>query len=161
MADPERDDSYYHPAGVPVTPQARKFGYEFPVYVSKNVWATCCIATGIPSSRGTTLDRRVHELLQYCYEGMIKKLATQDDFLWYPFKIWFWSRNRPNSKKKQRLRLAARLFLDPSMEGPWLYIFAENVDSIDALEKGEKPTEMSPAEAMQAEQEDKIAELFE
>lgn len=143
MADPEQDDSYYHPGGVPVSPQARKFGYEFPVYVSDNVWSICCVSADIKRIRNTSLDRRVSELLTYCYEGMMRKLAVEDGFLWYNFKVWFWSRSRPNSKKKQRMRLAARLFLDPSTKGPWLYIFAPNVDSIDALKKGEAPDESS------------------
>lgn len=141
MSDQEQQDACYHPAGVPVTPQARQFGYEFPVHVSTTVWREQCVAIGIMSRHNATLDRRIIELLQYCYDGMLKKLTQQDDFLYYPFKIWYWDRNRPQAKKKRRARLGARLFLDPSTGGPWLYIFNEKVDSIDALEPGELPEE--------------------
>jgi len=141
MADAEREDSYYHPGGVPITPQARRFGYEFPVYVSDVVWSKVCIAINIPSRKGANLEQRIWHLLQYCYDGMAKKLATTDDFLYYEFKAHFWSRDRPAAKKKQKWKLGARLLLDPSTDGPWLYIFAPNVDSIDTLEKGDPPDE--------------------
>ena len=137
MSDQEREDSYYHPAGVPVTPQARQFGYEFPVHVSTTVWREQCVAIGIMSKHNTGLDRRVIELLQYCYDGMLKRLTQSDDFLYYYFKIWYWSRSSPQARKKKRGRLGARLFLDPSTGGPWLYIFAPNIDSIEDLERGE------------------------
>ena len=139
MADAEREDSYYHPGGVPITPQARRFGYEFPVYVSDSVWAAFCIANGIASRHQQNLEQRIWHLLQHCYEGMAKKLATEDDFIQYFFKVWYWRRDKPNAKKQARARLGARLFLDPSTGGPWLYIFAPNVDSIDTLEQGTAP----------------------
>lgn len=141
MSDQEQENSYYHPGGVPVTPQARKLGYDFPVYVSNTVWREQCVAIGIMSKHNATLDRRIIELLQYCYEGMIKRLTQTDDFVYYSFKIWYWGRNNPKAKKKKRARLGARLFLDPSTGGPWLYIFNERVDSIDDLECGEAPKE--------------------
>jgi len=143
MADPEQQDSYYHPGGVPITPQAVRFGYEFPVYVSKHVWGTACVAEGIPSKHSTNLDKRIWHLLQYCYEGMAKKLATEEDFLWYGFKVRYWDRNRPKAKKQVKDRYAARLFLDPSTDGPWLYIFDPSVDHIDTLEKGSMTCEES------------------
>jgi len=139
MADAERKDSYYHPGGIPVTPQARRFGYEFPVYVSKHVWGVACIAEGIPSKHGTNLDKRIWHLLEYCYEGMAKKLATSDDFLYYEFKLKFWDRKRPKAKKQTKAKFGARLMLDPSTDGPWLYIFDPLVDTIDTLEPGEAP----------------------
>jgi hypothetical protein len=74
MADPEQQDSYYHPGGVPITPQAVRFGYEFPVHVSKHVWSTACVSTGVPSRHNTNVEQRIWHLLQYCYEGMAKKL---------------------------------------------------------------------------------------
>ena len=147
MDDTEREDSYYHPGGVPITPQARRFGYEFPVYVSDVVWSDCCVAMGIPSRRGENLEKRIWHLLQYCYEGMAKKLATDDGFLYYTFKVHFWSRGRPKAKKMDRRKLGARLFLDPSTGGPWLYIFAPNVDSIDALKKESMTYEESCTES--------------
>lgn len=137
MADSERENSYYHPAGVPITPQARRFGYEFPVWVSDIVWSTVCTTAGIPSKHGTSLEQRIWHLLQYCYEGMAKKLATSDDFLYYEFKVHYWSRNRPKAKKMQHWKLGARLLLDPSTDGPWMYIFAPNVDTINVLTPGD------------------------
>lgn len=139
MADAEREDSYYHPSGVPVTPQARRLGYEFPVYVSDRVWREICVTTGLPSRLEASLDQRITRLMQYCYDGMMKKLTQTDDFLFYYFKVWYWDRERPNAKKQRRARLGARLFLDPSTGGPWLYIFRPGVDSIDALKQGEPP----------------------
>ena len=144
MSDQELQDSCYIPSGVPITPQARRFGYEFPVWVSKTVWAEQCVAVGIKSRHGTNLDRRIIELLQYCYEGMTKRLTQSDDFVYYHFKIWYWSRAKPNAKKKKRARLGARLLIDPSTGGPWLYIFNERVDTIDALEVGELPPQEAP-----------------
>jgi len=140
MTDSDRVHSYYVPGGVPITPQARQFGFEFPVWVSKTVWRFACTTQGIKQARRTNLDQRIFELLQYCYAGMARKLAGgDDDFLWYNFKIWYWARNQPHSKKKKRARLAARLFLDPTTDGPWMYIFSPDDDSIDTLEKGEAP----------------------
>jgi len=139
MADAEREDSYYYPGGVPITPQARRFGYEFPVFVSKGVWRDCCIATDIATRLGTSLELRIWHLLQCCYEGMAKKLATEEDFLYYEFKSWFWERHRPNATKQRKASLGARLMINPSTDGPWLYIFSPSVDTIDALEKGQPP----------------------
>lgn len=142
MENSEREDSRYHPSGVPISPQARRFGYEFPVYVSQTVWAQQCTCVDIPSRHGLSLEKRIVELLQYCYNGMAKRLATEDSFLYYYFKTWYWRRHHPDAKKKKRARLGARLFLDPSTEGPWMYIFDPRVDTVDALEKGE-PSEDS------------------
>jgi len=139
MSSQEQENAYYYPAGVPVTPQARQFGYEFPVYVSNTVWRDQCIAIGIMSKHNAGLDRRIMELLQYCYDGMLKRLTKSEDFLFYRFKVWYWGRENPAAKKKKRTRLGARLFLDPSTGGPWLYIFNERVDTIDMLKKGEEP----------------------
>ena len=135
MDDTERDDSSYHPAGVPLTPQARRFGYEFPVYCSQYIWKTMCVASGVSSKRNTNTEKRINHLLQYCYDGMIKKLATQDDFVFYEFKVYFWDRS--NSKRTKMIKewVGARLLLDPSTEGPWLYIFSPFVDKIDTLTK--------------------------
>jgi len=149
MDDPEREGSYYHPGGVPITPQAHRFGYEFPVYVSNIIWGDMCIAVGIPQRHDTGLEKRIWHLLQYCYDGMAKKLAAEDDFLFYEFKAYYWDRDRPTAKKMTKVKLGARLFLDPSTDGPWLYIFIIGVDGIDALKKGE-PNEQpgqGPSEA--------------
>ena len=130
------EDHLYCPGGIPITPQARRFGYEFPVYVSKTVWAGQCLYVGTPNKHGTSTERRIIELLQYCYDGMIKKLAVQDDFVFYQFKVWYWCSVNRTKKKKRRAMLAARLFQDPDTQGPWLYIFNPKEDSIDELTKG-------------------------
>ena len=137
MADTERDDAYYHLGGVPITPQARKFGYEFPVYVSKNVWSQQCMWD---HGRGTSTDRRILELLQYAYDGMIKALSVSDDFVSYWFKVWYWQRDASKTKKKKgRTRLGARLFRTPEDGTPWLYIYNPAKDTLDELTSGEAP----------------------
>lgn len=136
MDDTEREDACYKPSGIPVTPQARKLGYEFPVYVSDVVWRQACVFAG--SSRlETTLDRRIYELISSCYDGMIKRLTQDDEFVYYKFKHWFWPPlANANTKKKRKRTFGARLFLNENGE-PWLYIFDIERDSIEALEKGE------------------------
>lgn len=154
MENPEQQDSYYYPGGVPITPQAKRVGYEFPVYVSKNVWADHCSWT---HGRGTNTDKRIFELLTYAWEGMLKRLAVSDDFLQYFFKIWYWGKTVPKaSKKKTRTRLGARLFLDPDTGGPWLYIYSTfRNDTLDDLKKGEAEP-LTGAEALEAEQLDQF-----
>lgn len=133
----ELADALYFPAGITITPQARRFGYEFPVYVSDVVWSNYCMYSG-SSRHGTNQHRRIVELLQYCYDGMTKRLAVSDDFVFYYFKIWFYDRYATGKeKKKHRVRLGARLFIDPQTGGPWLYIFHPERDHIQDLKKGE------------------------
>lgn len=135
MADTEREDSCYEPAGVPVTPQARRLGYEFSVYVSNLVWAKCCIYSGA-SKFETTLDKRIFELIASCYQGMIKRLSVDDTFVFYKFKHFYWDRYASAfTKKKHKVKLGARLFLDSSGV-PWLYIFDLERDKIESLKKG-------------------------
>ena len=137
----ELQDNCYKPAGVPVTPQARRLGYEFPVYVSDVVFNTACRWNGI-SRFETNVDRRIYELMQYAYEGMLKKLTQQDDFLYYPFKVWFWDRDaNAKTKKKRRRRYGARLFVQED-GSPWMYIFDPRADRIERLEKGELSDEV-------------------
>lgn len=126
---------FHQPGGVPITPQARRFGYEFPVFVSKTVWAGQCLFVGSPNKRGTSTERRITELLQYCYDGMTKKLAVQDDFISYTFKAWYWCAVNRDRTKKRRIRLGARLFLADA-SSPWLYIFNPEEDTLDELTKG-------------------------
>ncbi len=141
MDSPELQDHCYKPSGVPVTPQARRLGYEFPVYVSDPVFSEACRWNGI-SRFETSVDRRIYELIQYAYEGMLKKLSQQDDFLYYPFKCWFWDRDaNAETKKKRRRRFGARLFVQEDGT-PWMYIFDPRTDRIEALEKGDLSDEM-------------------
>lgn len=131
--------AHYYPAGVPITPQASRFGYGFPVYVSNTVWRELCIATDIPQKHGANIDERIIRLLTACYEGMIKELAKHDDFVFYDFKHWYWKRGKPKAKKMAQARLGARLFMDPETNAPWMYIFLMYVDSIDTLKSGDAP----------------------
>ncbi len=141
-SETNQDNPYYYPGGIPLGPQARRFGYQFPVYVSKIVWSQQCIWTGsAPRLVETNTDKRIFELLQYAYEGMTKKLAVQDDFVSYAFKAWYWDRTRKNSKKKRRIKLGARLFLHPEDSTPWLFIFNPEKDGLNDLEEGTKPND--------------------
>ena len=149
MEDPKREDAdshYFHPGGVPVTPQARRFGYEFPVYVSTTVWAAQCISEGIASRHSQNLEKRIWHVLQACYDGMAKKLSVSDDFVYYDFKLWYWDREAPKASKQRRIKLGARLLLDPSTDGPWMYIFNPYVDLIDELEEGQPPAAHAPGQ---------------
>ena len=139
----EQKHAHYYPTGIPITPQARQFGYEFPVYVSQTVWDDQCVWNG-PMRYNTHTEKRIIELLQHCYEGMCKKLAVQDDFVSYAFKIWYFDRTLPKRTgrklpKKKRAQLGARLFLDPEEGTPWLYVFNPEEDSTDELKKGKSP----------------------
>ena len=141
MENPEQEHPYYYPTGTPVTPTARRFGYEFPVYVSNTVWHNVCTWIGGTSRVNTHTDKRIFELLQYCYEGMMKKLTQDDGFVAYEFKVWYWRRFKPEARKKGRARLGARLFLIPETGGPWLFIYDPNGDSLSDLDKGPAPKE--------------------
>jgi hypothetical protein len=110
-------------------------GYEFPVHVSNVVWQEACLWNG-SSCLQTSVDKRIYELVQACYEGMLKKLTQHDGFLFYTFKHWAYKRRATrDSRKKRRLRYGARLFVDET-GAPWLYIFDPKRDKIEALEKG-------------------------
>ena len=134
---------YYYPSGIPLGPQARKFGYDFPVHASKRVWNDQCVWTGMPSRFNTSTDIRIFALLQCCYEGMTKRLAVSDDFVHYKFKVWYWDRTRKTSKKKRRAQLGARLFLHPDTNTPWMYIFNMLEDTANELKEGNVPDDCS------------------
>lgn len=137
----DKDGHWYYAGGIPVGPQARRMGYEFPVHVSKTVWKNQCMWRGA-SRLQTTADKRIFELLQSCYDGMLKRLTQEDDFVFYYFKTRYWPADAGSGiRKKKRARLGARLFLDPSTEGPWLYIFDPEADTADQLEQGDPPDE--------------------
>jgi len=142
MASSEQEHPYYYPAGVPITPQARRFGFVFAVYVADEVWRDICVWSSGPSRYNTNTDKRIHELLTRCYEGMSKKLAVRDDFVAYEFKVWAWRRDHPQAKKKGRFRLGARLFLTPETGAPWLFIYDPKVNSLSDLKKGNAPEEI-------------------
>lgn len=135
--DDEKIDHYYWPDGlVPITPQARHFGFVMDVHVTPRVWKDTCVWT---AGRGTHTDKRIIELLQACYQGLGKALAKQDDMLYFKFKHWFKHRGQPRAKKHVKAKLAARLLLHPGTGEPWLLIFHPDRDTCALLKKGEPP----------------------
>lgn len=133
--DDRAPEHYYYPDGlVPVTPQARRFGYTMNVYVTQRVWKDACVWS---AGRGTHTDQRLHELLQSCFQGLGKALAKQDDMLYFQFKHWYKDRARPRAKKSVKIKLGARLMLHPDSGEPWLLLFHPTYDFANQLEKGE------------------------
>ena len=135
---------YYQPGEgtVPVTSQAKRMGYPFPVYVTRNVWRECISWQG---GRNTSSDKRVFELIESCYAGMMKKLAQSDEMVQYEFKHWYWLRSRPKATKQNKIRLGARLLIDFDTEKPWMLVFDPEYDDDRVLIKGE-PKDGKPEE---------------
>ena len=103
------------------------------MHVSHAVWKTICVAAGIPQRHNTNTDKRIRQLLMACYEGLQKKLAVEDDFVFFRFDMHYWDRFSPRKKKKTRAKLGARLI---RYEGePGLYIFDPSVDDGSSLEE--------------------------
>lgn len=128
---------HYWPDGlVPITPQARQYGFVMDVYVTPHLWRTTCTWT---EGHGKNTDYRLLELIQSCYGGMAKALSTCDDMVSYTFKHWYSRRDRPKAKKKIRMKVGARLLLHPETEEPWLLLFDPDYDFKDQLKKGEAP----------------------
>lgn len=122
MEDQEQVHSHYWPGKdcIPITPQAVRFGYVFPVYVTRTVWHSCITWT---QGRNQTADGRIYALLESAWHGMGKALTSEPDRVWYQFKHWFWNHKKPKAKKQAKLKLGARLLLDPETEEPWMLIF--------------------------------------
>ena len=140
MENTEREHHHYWPDGLtPVTPQARRFGYEMPVYVTPTVWREAILWKG-PSKFQTNPDKRIFELLESCFVGMGKALASADDRVSFTFKHWFWPADvKPGRKKQTKGKFGARLLLHPETEEPWLLIFNITQDGISDLKRGEAP----------------------
>ena len=118
--------------------QAMQFGYVFPVFVTKQVWGECITWTPkIGKHSEVTAEKRIYELLQSCYSGMGKALASNPDRVFYEFKHWFWPRMRPKAKKQCKMEFGARLLLYPETEEPWLLIFDPARDGEEVLDRGE------------------------
>lgn len=139
MEDQEQIYSHYWPGEgcIPITPQAVRYGYVFPVYVTQAVWAPCITWTYTTKRKEVNADLRIYALLESCYNGMGKALATEPDRVMYPFKHYFWERDRPKAKKMTKRRLGARLLLDPETEEPWLLIFDPEEDGEEVLKRGD------------------------
>lgn len=138
MDDSEQAHSHYWPGEgtIPITPQATRFGYVFPVYVTNTVWGEAI--TWVPRKKvETNADKRIYDLLDSCYKGMGKALATEPDRVYYNFKHWFWHREKPRATKPIKANYGARLLLDPETDEPWLLIFDPERDDERVLKKGE------------------------
>jgi hypothetical protein len=99
----------------------------------------------------TNPDKRIFELLDSAWKGMGKALAEEPERVAYPFKHWFWERDRPKAKKQAKAKFAARLLLDPDTEEPWILIFDPQRDNEGVLRHGEpeehRNTDTGTAEA--------------
>lgn len=133
----DEDTGHYWPDGlVPVTPQARRYGYVFDVYVTPRVWRDMCVWN---EGAGTHTEKRLYELLESCYQGLAKSLAKADDFVSFTFQHFYKKKNKPKAKKRGRIKMGARLLLHPETEEPWLLLFDPEYDFKAMLKKGEPP----------------------
>ena len=142
MESVEQEHHHYWPGDgtIPITPQAVRFGYVFPVYVTNSCWAECITWTP-RKGVDTSAEKRIYDLLDSCYKGMGKRLASEPDSVAYTFKHWFWDRLRPKAKKPTKAKYGARLLLDPETEEPWLLIFCPDRDGKEVLKYGEPETD--------------------
>lgn len=140
MADSEFNHNHYWPGEtlVPITPQASRFGYVFPVYVTRTVWN---LSVAWKQGKNTNPDKRIYELLDSCWKGMGKALSSEPDRAMYSFKHWYWRRERPKATKQARTTFAARLFLHPETEEPWMLIFHPVTDDMRVVDYGEHETD--------------------
>ena len=138
MEDSQPEHNHYRPGEgcIPLTPQATRFGYAFPVHVTRSVWAES-ISWVKQKGKETSAEKRIYDLLDSCYKGMGKALSTQIDMVQYEFKHWFWDRLRPKATKPIKAVYGARLLLDPETEEPWLLIFDPVRDDKRVLDHGE------------------------
>lgn len=139
MESTEQEHHHYWPGKgcIPVTPQASRYGYVFPVHVTHSVWSNCITWSPQKGKEEQNADRRIYDLLDSCYRGMGKALAADDDMVYFQFKHWFWDRLKPKAKKQTKAKYGARLLLDPETEEPWLLIFDPVSDGKEVLKHGE------------------------
>ncbi len=152
------EDDLFMPSDdlVPITPQARRVGFEFPVYVTQTIWNRCISWTGGPYRHNTSPDRRIFELLDACSTGLQKKLAGSDEedgFVYFRFKHFFWDKGRKNAKKQASIKIGCRIFLDPEKQAPWILLFDPDYDYSNVLKKGEvdgsdTDVELQPTEGL-------------
>ncbi len=142
MAEDIGEHSYYYPSDklIPVTPQARKVGFEYPIYVTERIWARALSWTGQSSKRKTNVERRIFQLLEACSDGLQKKLAgdpnDEEGFVYFQFKHFFWDRDRDEAKKKTKMKMGCRLFLHPDDGKPWMCVVDPDYDYALELKKG-------------------------
>jgi hypothetical protein len=125
-------DSKFEPGEgcIPLTPQAKRLGWSFPVQVTHTVWSEA-----ITWDRGkkTNPDQRIFELLESAWNGLQKALATDDSLMTYDFKHWFWERGRKRAKKQACRLFSARLLMDAN-EKPWMLIYEKHTDTKQVLQ---------------------------
>lgn len=136
MGSEEPVHSHYWPGDgcIPISPQARRVGWTYEVYVTRSVWSGCISWT--PNKKSNP-DKRIFELLESTWQGMGKALSEEGDRLMYRFKHWYWERGRPKARKQRMAKLGARLLLDPETEEPWILIFDPQRDGNEVLKHGE------------------------
>ena len=136
------EHSYYWPskALVPITPQARRAGFEYPMYVTPAIWSRVLGWTGQPSKRKTSVDKRIYQLLESCSDGLTKRLSAdtsdEEGFLYFKFKHFYWEKGRDEAKKKAKMKVGCRLLLDPDTKIPWMLLLDPDYDYALELKKG-------------------------
>lgn len=126
---------------IPLTPQALRYGFKFKVYCTHAVWGDAVTWTTHKKHKEVSSETRIYDLLHACYSGLQSKLATADDFVYFEFKHWCLNRHRPEAKKKRKMILGARLFLDPDNNEPWLLIFEPGIDALEEVANRGEPKE--------------------
>lgn len=136
MENQEPIHSHYWPGGecIPITPQARRLGWEYDVYVTSQIWSRCI--TWTPDKK-TNPDKRIFQILDSAWIGMGKALTTDPDRVMYTFKHWYWPLGRPKARKKVQITVGARLLLDPDTDKPWILLFHPLYDTPEVIRRGE------------------------
>ncbi len=139
------EHSYYFPSKelIPITPQARRSGFEYEMYVTPALWSKVLGWANQSSKRKTNADKRIYQLLESCSDGLQKKLSSDPDdaegFVYFRFKHFYWEKGRDDAKKKAKMKVGCRLFLHPVTQQPWMLCFDPDYDYALELEKGPAP----------------------
>ena len=138
----DSEHNHYWPTElIPVTPQARRYGYVMDVYVTSLVWRDMCVWS--ENLKVTHTDKRLYELLEACYHGLGKALSVNDDMVAFTFDHWYMKKNKPKAKKRGHTKLGARLLLHPETGEPWLLLFDPVYDFANQLKRGDPPDDSS------------------
>jgi len=136
------EHSYYWPSDelVPITPQARRAGFEYPMYVTPAIWNRCLGWANQSSKRKTSPDKRIYQLLESCSDGLTSRLsadsADEEGFLYFQFKHFYWEKDRDKAKKKVKMKIGCRLLLHPDTKVPWMILLDPDYDFALELKKG-------------------------
>jgi len=139
------EHSYYFPSDklIPITPQARRAGFEYEMYVTAALWSKALGWAGQSSKRKTNPDKRIYQLLESCSDGLQKRLASDpndaEGFVYFRFKHFYWEKDRDKAKKKAKMKIGCRLFLHPTTQAPWMCLVDPDYDYALELEKGPAP----------------------